>query len=129
MLCFSPRSTRRRSFVSELYASRLPAKRRNVLLLLLLIGVPLAGCTTTPPLPDQPPKLNPPLVAMQPARPLPTLGDSFAGICEASTENCLRRVLSVAAHRAQLYHDLAAKHSDLVEFIERANRDDDSGEQ
>lgn len=55
---------------------------------------------------------------MQEAKALPTLGDDFAALCERSIEDCLRRVLSVAAQRAQFYDSLAGRHSDLVEFVE-----------
>lgn len=64
---------------------------------------------------------------MQPAGAIPTLGDDFAALCEQSLEACLQRVLSVTAQRAERCNSIEVKHSDLVEFIERANRDDDSG--
>lgn len=63
---------------------------------------------------------------MQEPRPLPNLGEGFAALCDQSVESCLRRVLSVEAQRAQMYNALVSKHGDLVEFIKRADRDDDS---
>lgn len=57
---------------------------------------------------------------MQEAKPLPSLGDDFAALCEQSVEVCLRRVLTIAAQRAELYYGLADRHSDLVEYIESA---------
>ena len=66
---------------------------------------------------------------MQEAKPLPTLGDNFGSICERSTSDCLKRVLTVTAQRAEMYYGLAERHADLVEFIKRADDDDDRGEQ
>ena len=67
---------------------------------------------------------------MQPAESLPILGSEFRDICNRSRNECLRRILSVAAQRAAKYHDLADRHADLVEFIEDAqSHDDGSGEQ
>lgn len=66
---------------------------------------------------------------MQEAKPLPLLGEDFGSLCEQSIETCLRRVLSVAAQRAEMYHGLAERHAKLVEFIEAADSDDDRSEQ
>lgn len=65
---------------------------------------------------------------MQTAEPLPLLGTEFSELCKKSRNECLRRILSVAAQRAARYHDLADRHADLVEFIESQQYDDDRSE-
>ena len=60
---------------------------------------------------------------MQPARALPELGDDFAEVCAVSLEECFRRILTVNADRIALYHDLAARHAALAQWIEALDND------
>ena len=61
---------------------------------------------------------------MMPASTLPELGSDFAARCDASVDDCLRRILVVTAARRALYDALAIRHAALVEWIEAADDDD-----
>lgn len=126
MHSFNLKSMKPLSYLRE----RLAFPATVLLLLLLSTGLLLGGCTTTPPIPDEPPKLVKPTVAMQEAKPLPTLGDDFAALCERDLEACIRRLLSVAGRRAELYNGLGERHAALATWINTLQEEsnDDNGQ-